>query len=125
MKKIKRMTYNEFMERTIAVMKARKIFMPHLTNNISIAFEMYQKILSEEDMDVFVSTGEAGNRMMTPLDDYERLKCPECGIDMRLLIGFKGLDGIIYPTTWHCEKCLADYYSDKSIKEWMDELQRK
>ncbi len=120
---MKKLTFEEFNRRAIEVTKARKIFAP-LTNNITEAFALYQAILAEEEMAVTVSTREYGNRAMTPLDDLRRPRCPECDTNLRLKVG-KILDGNgkEWPTAWVCEKCKAEFYSEKTADEWMKELQ--
>jgi len=118
---MEKMKYKEFQNRMSEVAKARKIFIPHITKNISIAFELYQKVLAEEKMEVFISTLEGGNKPMTPFDDYERPTCDECGKELGLKINAKDEAGINHPTAWVCE-CGIEYYSDKTVREWMEEL---
>jgi hypothetical protein len=119
---MKKLTFNEFQNRIEEVAKASKIFIPHITDNISIAFELYQKILAEEAMPVMISTQEAGGQSMTPMDDYERPKCPECDTDMRLKIFAVDPEGKEWPTAWACTNCLAEFYSEKTEREWRGEL---
>lgn len=119
---MKKMEYKEYVQRLNELAKARRIFMPHITKNVNEAFELYQELFAEEKLDIFISTAATGGRPMTPMDDYIRPQCPECNVDMRLKIGTKDQDGKIWPTAWFCEKCLAEYYSDKTPVEWMKEL---
>jgi hypothetical protein len=119
---MKKLTFKEFAERTEHIAKALKIFTPHFTKNITIAFEMYKQILAEEEVQVFVSTYQGGNRQMTPLDDYERPKCPECNIDLRMRLGPFDHTGKQWQSSWFCEKCNAEFYSEKTPQEWMEEL---
>jgi hypothetical protein len=123
---MKRIPYDEFIKRTIEVSKARKIFIESgLTKNISDAFFLYQEILAEEKMEVFVSTMVAGNRAMSPIDDYVRPQCPECNIDLRLILNPVDEFGKQWPTGWYCEKCLITFYQDKNVVELMQELEKK
>ena len=121
---MKKLTYAEFEKRVSEVNKAARIFDP-LTKNISEAFKIYQDVLAEEEMAVFVSTTEAGNRSMTPLDDFERPICPECGMSLRMRIGAIDADGKTWNTAWVCTQCQAEFYSEKTVPDWMKELKKK
>ena len=121
---MKKMNYEEFQKRVTEVNKAAKIFAP-LTNNISDAFKIYQEVLAEEQMEVFVSTAVMGKQAMTPMDDFERPKCPECQNELRLKLGAKDQDGKDWNSSWVCTQCLAEFYSEKTAEEWMNELRRK
>jgi hypothetical protein len=121
---MKKLNYTEFQNRINEVSKASKIFAP-LTNNVSKAFELYQEVLAEEKMEVFISTSTGGNRPQTPIDDYERPKCPTCDVELMLRFNVEDIDGKKWNTSWFCRTCLTDYYSDKTVQEWMNELQRR
>jgi uncharacterized protein with PIN domain len=121
---MKKLNYVEFQKRINEVNKAARIFAP-LTNNISEAFKLYQEVLAEEQMEVFVSTAMMGNKPMTPMDDFERPKCPECGEELRLKLGAKDQDDKVWNSSWVCTQCLAEFYSEKTAQEWMNELRRK
>ena len=121
---MKKLSYAEFQNRVNEVSKAAKIFAP-LTNNISEAFKLYQEVLAEEKMEVFISTSVGGNRPMTAIDEYERPKCPECDIDLRLKVFPLDADGTRWNTAWVCVKCQAEFYSEKTVPEWMNELRKK
>jgi hypothetical protein len=119
---MKRMSFDEFSKRIKEVAKARKIFIPSFTNNISVAFDLYQEVLAEEKMEVFITTAMGGNRPLEPMDDFETPRCPECQSSMRLRIVPKDINGKEWPTSWYCTACLSEYYSEKSIIDWMKEL---
>ena len=121
---MKKLSYEEFQKRINEVNKAAKIFAP-LTNNISDAFKIYQEVLAEEQMEVFVSTAVMGKQAMTPMDDFERPKCPECQNELRLKLGAKDSEGKDWNSSWVCTQCLAEFYSEKTAQEWMNELKRK
>jgi predicted lactoylglutathione lyase len=89
------------------------------------AFRLYQEVLAEEKMEVFISTATGGSKPQTPIDDYERPKCPECDVELMLRLNVKDIDGKVWNTSWFCQKCLTDYYSEKTPQEWMHELRRK
>jgi len=120
---MKKLNYAEFQKRISEVNKAAKIFAP-LTNNISEAFKIYQEVLAEEQLEVFVSTAVMGKQAMTPMDDFERPKCPECDLDLRLKVSPVDAEGVKWNTAWVCVQCQAEYYSDKTVGEWMQELRK-
>ena len=122
---MKKLTFEEFNNRLIQVAKARQIFIPNITDNISIAFELYQEILADEEkgerMAVFIPSS-AGKKEPSPFDDLERLKCPECGTEMMLAVGVIDTDGNRRNSSWKCRECLYEEYSDKTFDEWVEEL---
>jgi len=127
-----KLTEQEFQDRISALTKARKIFIPHMTKNISIAFELYQKVLAKQKQDIFLNTAKAGRAPRTWLDKYERPECPECGevLYLRSICG-KGIKqhGNLkgWKTCWEClgPRCMYEAYSRKSIGKWMKRLRRK
>jgi hypothetical protein len=122
---MKKLTTEEFNTRTTEILKASRIF-GHITDgNITKAFEIYQEILGEEQLPVFISSVVGGNKAPTFLDGYDRPKCPECGKDMRMRIGAKDPAGKEWKTSWACTDCMSEYYSDKTPMEWMKELEIK
>jgi len=121
---MKKLNFDEFQKRINEVNKACRIFQP-LTNNMTEAFRLYQEVLAEEKMEVFISTAVGGNKPSSPLDDFERPKCPDCQIDLRLRVGAKDEGGKEWNTSWVCENCKAEFYSDKTVQEWMNGLQRR
>lgn len=121
---MKRLTFEEFSKRTQEILKAQKIF-GEFTNNISTAFAMYQDILADEQMEVFISTVEGGKRTMTMIDDYVRPRCPECETELRLRVNPIDADGKPWNTAWVCPQCQAEFYSEKTVPEWMGELKKK
>jgi hypothetical protein len=117
-----KLNFKEFQKRVNEVNKAYRIFSP-LTNNMTEAFRLYQEVLAEEKMEVFVSTA-TGNRPMTPIDDFVRPKCPECDIELMLRTNVRDVNEKVWNTSWFCQTCLTDYYSDKTVQEWMQELKK-
>jgi hypothetical protein len=119
---MKKMNFNEFNKRVNEVNKAFKIFSP-LTNNMTDAFRLYQEVLAEERMEIFVSTAVMGNRPMTPIDDYERPLCPDCNSPMRFRVLQPNNEGV--NTQLVCENCDLVLDSDKTIQEWYQLLEKK
>jgi hypothetical protein len=116
------MDYKEFSNRLKEVAKARKIFIPHITNNISVAFELYQEVLADEKREVFISTAIGGNEPKTPMHDYERPRCPEDDKALYLKIMVPDKNGKIWNTAWYCKVCGSEFYSDKEAEDWIREL---
>lgn len=128
---MKRLTRLEFYERIEALARAREIFMPHFTENISLAFEIYQKVLATREREVFLNSMNDYNQPKL-FDHYERPKCPICGAMLYLRSICK--KGIIqngnrfgWKTSWFCiaENCIYEEHSKKSVKDWMKKLRRK
>jgi hypothetical protein len=119
---MKTMNFDEFQHRTNEVNKAFKIFSP-LTNNMTDAFRLYQEVLAEERMEIFVSTAVMGNRPMTPIDDYERPLCPDCNSPMRFRVLQPNNEGV--NTQLVCEGCDLVLDSEKTIQEWYQLLEKK
>ena len=121
---MKTMNYNEFQHRILEVNKAYRIFRP-LTNNMTDAFRLYQEVLAEEQMEVFVSTVTHGNRPMTPMDDYERPKCPDCQSSMWLRMVPQNEDGIQTQLVCSNDQCDTVLDSQLCMSEWQKVLKKK
>ena len=119
---MKTMNYNEFQHRILEVNKAYRIFKP-LTNNMTEAFRLYQEVLAEEKMEIFVSAAVMGNRPMTPMDDCERPLCPDCNSPMRFRIIPPNDENV--NTQLVCENCDLVLDSEKTIQEWYQLLEKK
>ena len=116
------MNFDEFQKRINEVNKAYRIFKP-LTNNMTEAFRLYQEVLAEEKMEIFVSVEVFGNKPMTPVDDYERPLCPDCNSPMRFRMIPPNDEGV--NTQLVCEKCDLVLDSEKTIQEWYQLLEKK
>lgn len=140
-KKMKILSPNEFKRRALAVSHARKIFIPHVTKNITIAFEMYLQVMYDmiEPMRLRL-TSRDGGRPPTLLDTYVRPKCPKCGWDLFLRLISSGgkcpQTGKVIPenanrfgwrSCWECVKgdCVYEEYSKKELKDWLMTLPKK
>lgn len=123
---MKKLNQKEFTDRTMAVLRAQKIFIDSkVTNNISVAFELYQKVLAEREREVFLSTKYYGNKPRTVMDNYERPKCPECNSDMAFRMLPENKEG--YKTQLVCTnpKCDVILNSEHDLDWWMTNLRRK
>lgn len=116
------MNFNEFQKRITEVNKAYRIFSP-LTNNMTEAFRLYQEVLAEERMEIFVSTAVMGNKPMTPMDEFERPLCPDCQSPMRFRVLQPNDEGV--NTQLVCEECDLVLDSEKTIQEWYQMLEKK
>lgn len=119
---MKKLSKEEFEDRTQAVLRAQEIFMPHITNNISIAFEIYQKVLAEEERKLSLS--KERKKHYNIMSHYKRPDCPKCGKELGLRIinipqGKKNVHG--YNTAWECE-CSYEEYSTNTLDDWLKVL---
>lgn len=136
---MKKLDIKEFQDRIEAAARARKIFTPHLTKSISVAFELYQEILAEQDRLDRLNSRMA-RRIPTIFDKYERPKCPKCGADLKLRTimrrGKCPRTGERIPresnkfgwrTCWECRKgdCTYEEYSRREWKDWLITLTPK
>jgi predicted RNA-binding Zn-ribbon protein involved in translation (DUF1610 family) len=121
---MKKLTKDEFFDRAMAIQRARKIFIESgLTNNISIAFDAYQSIFAERERQIFMDSVVLGKRAETPMDKYERPKCPECGTDM--MFRKVDADGIATQLVCGNPKCDTVLDSEYTLEQWMKMLEKK
>jgi len=125
---MKKLTTGEFHDRLQAIVRARKIFIPHLTENITIAFEIYQEMLAEQERKLQLA--EERKHDFGILADKMRPICPECGNELFLrLIGIpKGSQNIHgYKSCWVCNtgECAHEDYSFNNLQDWLRELKTK
>lgn len=117
---MKKIDYKEFRLRVKEVAKARKIFIKSgITNNITEAFQLYQEVLADEKMEVIV------RKSQMPFENIERPRCDECDSELKLSTWPIRIDGETYPTTWKCENCGMEYYTEKTAEEWYMELKNE
>jgi predicted RNA-binding Zn-ribbon protein involved in translation (DUF1610 family) len=134
---MKKMTQKEFNERLIAMAEAKRIFIDSgMTNNISIAFELYQKILADKEMPLQLDSkvqeahkgpeNDSPPQITIPMDvDLEKPSCPDCGktLTLRQATGDEWQDG--YRSCWTCPACKYEGLSEKSPMRWIRELPEK
>lgn len=122
----------EFADRIGALMRAHKIFVPHIAKSINVAFKIYQAVLAERERELFLSTmHRRGQNPARILRAYRFPDCPKCGA--RLLIrNVPGDPGSKenqrgYHTCWYCLKddCIYEKYSQRTVHQWMKHLKRK
>lgn len=84
---MKSLTFDEFQNRLRVVSRARRIFIPNLTRNISNAFALYQDIFEEDDKKLDLEiTNNTGGFAPSILDEFPRPPCPVCDTPLRLSI---------------------------------------
>lgn len=82
-------------ERQTIIAKARSFYIPKVTNNISVALEMFLKNNATENEKIPLTISRK-NKPGNWVDDMGRPKCPKCNIGLTLNT-FGGL--------WQCDLC--------------------
>ena len=95
----------EEQKRNNIIAKARSLYIPGVTNNISVALELFLKNNTTEDEKVPLVISRK-NKPTNWVDDIGRPKCPKCSIGLSLNIA-KGL--------WQCDLC--SFKIDIAIKD--------
>jgi predicted RNA-binding Zn-ribbon protein involved in translation (DUF1610 family) len=81
---VKTLEKGEFIDRTMALLRAQRIFVDSgVTNNISVAFEIYQEMLATQERAIKLSANEHTpiNQKVESIEE----KCPVCGKNLVLL----------------------------------------
>lgn len=114
------MTYKEQTERQQIITEARKMFPEE--SNITKRMELYRKATGIELKKI--NTKDA-NRPLSPLDDYERIKCDMCGSDMRIRSCPENVENI--KTQLVCTNTLCDNVlnSEYTMQDWLNVLVKR
>lgn len=121
---MKSLTQQEFTERMEAIQRAQKIFVESgLTNNITVAFHIYQEVFAERERQLFITEQVKDFRPGGKLARYERIPCPDCDSNMFISVIEKGAEGHL--TSVSCTKCDTVLLSEKTLNEWMESLKRR
>ena len=93
-----------------------------ITKNITEALAAYldNDASPDEQIPLFITSPEK-HQLRTIMQQF-RPQCDECGEELHLQTGARHPDGKTYPTAWACNDCGMIYYSDKTPKEWLEEL---
>jgi len=125
---MKRLAYEGFHDRVEALLRARKIFIPHITKNISIAFEIYQELLAEQERDLYLESER--QYMYSIISGYIRPLCPDCNSELYLRViypeeGPSNTQG--YQSCWICIKddCIYEKYSMETMSQIIKTLKKK
>lgn len=123
---MKRLTKEEFIEqvdRQAAVMRAEGIFIKSdITNNLSIAFELYQRILAEHEYAKTVAASPVKPNISI-FDTLPRPKCIDCGGDMLLRFLPANDEGVV--SQGICTKCEAIFDFELNYDQWVKLLQEE
>jgi len=123
---MKKLTEKQFRDRIEALQRARKIFIESgITENISIAFKLYQLILAEKDRPIIIDTKTKGQRPKSYFDKFKRPKCPDCGHDFFFRPVPQNEDGIQMQLVCSNPKCDLVLNSNMTLVEWEKELELK
>lgn len=120
---MKKLTKEEFEDRMMAFNEAEQIFVGSgITNNITVAFQIYQAILADKERAKHAPPSEHGFIPGSPMNGYERPKCPECNSDMLFRMVPENEEGV--KTQLVCKKadCPVVLDSDKTIDQWKEIL---
>ena len=123
---MKELTFEEFEDRSMAIQRATRIFVESgLTNNISVAFKIYQEVFAERERELFITSLQSGVNRGTVMDRYERPLCPECGSGLLFRILTDNEEGIKTQLVCPDPKCDTVLSSDKDIGWWMASLKKR
>ncbi len=125
-KAIRRYTDEEINDRERAIQRARHIFIKSgLTDNITVAFQLYQDIFGEREREIFVTAASYGRYDRHFMDKYVRPTCPECGTDMKFRVVPKNNENIKTQLVCPNEDCDTVLDSKLTLAEWMGVLEKK
>lgn len=138
MHKMNKLTRDEWHDRMQAVNDARDIFIASgITNNISVAFELYQALLADRERPLVLSSKEqeahtgprfpaVGKRLTLDMDiELELPSCPDCGEELSLREASQEEQAEGARSVWYCSKCKFEGTSEKSPLQWIRELPEK
>jgi len=118
---MKHLDTQTFSDRLAAVARARRIFIPHITTSITLAFDIYQEILAEHERQLRLTTLSHGHQPPSVLDQLGRLNCFRCETPMALRILSNGK----YHSQWECPRCGNKRRSKKTLNQWLEYLQKR
>lgn len=133
---MKKLSREEFNDRMLALAKAKKIFIDSgMTNNITVAFDLYQDVLAERERPLQLDSREQAAdqrpsfgppKIIIPVDvELEKPTCPDCDevLALREAMDDEKKEG--YLSAWVCNKCGYEGLSEKSVMRWIRELPEK
>jgi hypothetical protein len=120
-----KLSEQEFNDRAMALQRARKIFIESgLTNNITVAFAVYQTIFAEREREIFLDTMVYGNAPKTVMDRYERPKCPDCNSDFKFRQVDENPEGVKTQLVCSNTECDTVLNSENDLQWWMENLKK-
>ena len=120
----KRQNRENDIKRQFVIERARERYIATgITKNITEALKLYLEndAAADEQVPLFITTPE--KHQLREILRLGRPRCDECDGELQMQTNALDRDGKKYPTAWICKKCGMIYYSDKSPKEWLKELQ--
>ena len=123
-----KLTEQEFQDRVQAVARARAIFNNLTGNNITNSFEAYQLILAEQERPLVIDTNidhPVGTMILSPMDGYQRPKCPDCNSDMRFRQLPQNDEGFKTQLVCSNPKCPLVLNSEDTLEQWIEKLDKK
>ena len=125
---MKRLTQEEFtahLEREAAVMRSRGIFIASgITNNISVAFELYQSILAETERPLAISMSYE-KTSLSVFDTLPRVPCPVCDAPMYIRTVPPNDEGIITQLVCSSELCQEVLDTEQTVEQWVEILKEE
>lgn len=116
------LSQKEFQDRVEAVARAMGIFGKITGGNITEAFTLYQKVLAEQDRQVWITTAVSGNRPRALFDLYERPRCPDCESDLLFRPVPENPEGVKTQLVCSNTQCNVVLDSELTLEEWEKEL---
>lgn len=122
---MKKLTFEEFVDRTMAIQRARRIFIDSgLTNNITHAFQAYQEIFAEREREIFININAYMKSASSSMyGKYEYPLCLDCGAVMNLRQVPDNPENIKIQLV--CSKCDTVLNSEEDLQWWMNNLKVK
>lgn len=115
---MKTLDKEEFADRMQAVIRARKIFIPHITKSINIAFDIYQEILADRERKLTLE--HERKEQYNLANQVNPLICPKCETPLMLRAVAKHET---FKSCWYCNPdCNYEQYSPKTLADWVNEL---
>jgi hypothetical protein len=122
---MKELTFEEFVDRTTAIQRARRIFIDSgLINNVTHAFQAYQAIFAEREREIFININ--AYMMPPPSSMYGKYKyplCLDCGATMNVRQVPENPENIKIQLV--CSKCDTVLNSEEDLQWWMNNLKVK
>ena len=115
---MKTLNKEEFSDRMQAVIRARKIFIPHITKSINVAFDIYQQVLADRERKLTLAQERKEEYNLT--NRINPVTCPNCKTPMRLRAVAKHET---FKSCWYCiTNCNYEQYSPKTLADWVNEM---
>ncbi|MFA5377342.1 MAG: hypothetical protein WC455_16445 [Dehalococcoidia bacterium] len=122
---MKKLSYEEFKDRTIALNRARRIFHNLTDSNLTASFEAYQEILAETEREINIDHHRMSGFRGSIFDGFVRPKCDLCGSDMDIRNVMPNDEGVNTQLVCQSEECDNVLDSELTMEGWADILEKK